>query len=124
MNIDVNTVFNFVLTALLGYISWSFKERDAQKDKRIQTVETDMKEVRKVVDKDLKEIRVDLTDAEKEMRGELSEAEKKIYRDFVTKEQHDMDINALTKKLDEMNIVLREIYKDIGKLIGRERTDG
>ncbi len=102
MNIDINTIFNLILTAAISYIAWSFKDRDAKKEKRIDCVENDVKAVKQ----------------------DVSDKETKYYKDFVTKEQHDMDINAIIKKLDGMNDIMREVYKDIGTLIGRNQRDG
>lgn len=102
MTIDPNTIFNLVLSTVLGYLAWTFRDRDAKKDKRIDCVEKDIKDVRK----------------------EVSDKETKYYKEFVTKEQHDMDINAILKKLDNLNDITREIYKDIGTLIGRSQKDG
>ena len=102
MTIDINTIFNFLLTAAIGYITWSFKDRDAKKEKRIDCVENEIKIVKQ----------------------DVSEKETKYYKDFVTKEQHDMDINAILNKLDGMNNIMREVYKDIGTLIGRNQRDG
>ncbi len=102
MNIDINTIINLILTAVVGYISWTFKERDAKKETRIQDVEKDVKDVRK----------------------EVSQNDTKYYREFVTKEQHDMDINAVMKKLDEINASITSLNRDIGTLIGRNQTNG
>lgn len=102
MTIDPNTIFNLVLSAVLGYLTWTFRDRDTKKEKRICSVEDDVKNVRQ----------------------EVATKETKYYKDFVTKEQHDMDINAILKKLDDLNDVTREIYKDIGTLIGRNQRDG
>lgn len=102
MNIDINTIFNMLLTAAVGYIQWSFRDRDAKKEERIKGVEIDVKTV---CDK-------------------VASNETKYYKDFVTREQHDMDINAVMKKLDETNGILREMYKDIGTLIGRNQSNG
>ncbi len=102
LTIDINTIFNLILSAAMGYIAWSFKDRDAKKEKRIECVENDVKTVKQNV----------------------SDRETKYYKDFVTKEQHDMDINAVLHKLDDLNDVSRKIYMDIGKLIGRSEKDG
>lgn len=99
---DFNTIFNIVVTAILGYITWTFKEKDTRTESRFKGIETQQKETNK----------------------EINDIEKKFYRDFVTREQHDMDINALMKKMDENNRILLEVYKDIGKLIGREKLNG
>ena len=102
MNIDINTIVNIVLTAVVGYISWSFKERDGKKETRINSVE---KSLRKL---DYK----------------VSENDTKYYRDFVTKEEHDMDVNAILKKLDEINAGILRVNREIGILIGRGERNG
>lgn len=96
---DFNTVFNIIVTAILGYITWTFQEKEKRTEDRFKCIEKEQKDQKK----------------------ETNDMEKKFYRDFVTREQHDMDINALMKKMDENNRILMEVYKDIGKLIGREK---
>lgn len=102
MSMDINTIFNMILTAAIGYIQWSFRDRDAKKEKRIDGVEDDLKSVREKVSKN----------------------DTKYYREFVTREQHDMDINAIMKKLDEINVNITTLNRDIGTLIGRNQHHG
>lgn len=108
MSININLiaviawVLNLVFYALMGYIAWSYKDRDAKKEKRLECVESDVKNIRQ----------------------EVADKETRYYKDFVTREQHDMDINAILQKLDNINDITREIYKDIGTLIGRAQKDG
>ena len=99
---DFNTIFNIIITTILGYITWTFKEKETRTENRFKGIESD----------------------QKDMQKEVSNIEKKFYKDFVTREQHDIDINALMKKMDENNRILLEVYKDIGKLIGREKLNG
>lgn len=46
--------------------------------------------------------------------------QKDLYKEFVTKEDHYRDINALEQKIDNIKDILMEMKNDIGKLIGKE----
>ncbi len=97
MNIDLNIIINAVLALIVGYISWTFKDRDEKKEARIKFVEEKIEG----------------------LNDKVSQNDTKYYQEFITREQHDMDINSILKKIDELNISIRNLTRDIGILIGR-----
>lgn len=101
MSIDLNTIISLILTVIVSYIGYTFKDRDSKKDERIKCVESEVKCVKETVSKN----------------------DTKYYRDFITKEQHDMDINSVLKKLDEINSGITLLNRDVGTLIGKIERD-
>lgn len=94
---DFASIYNMLMTVALGFISWSLKELYSKNEKR--------QSENKV--------------AIEELGERVSKQQKDLYQNFVMKEDHYRDINALEKKIDNIKDILLDIKKDIGELHGR-----
>lgn len=94
---DFAAIYNIVMTVAIGFIGWSLRELYSKSEKR-----------------------QDDADEGIEKLGEsLGDLQQKLYRDFVTKDDHYRDINALEKKIDNIKDILMGIKEDIGQLTGK-----
>lgn len=94
---DFNSFFNLVLSFVVGYITYTMRERDSRIEKQFNNMKTSM-------DK---------------MSDSLKASETNMYRCFVTKDEHSRDMNALERKIDDIKDLLMDIKQDIGHLNGR-----
>ena len=88
-SLDFNVFFNLLMTGAIGYICYSLKERETRNEKRHEKHESAIKDIKQDLD-----------------------------RNFVTKDEHYRNINALDKKIDDIKSILMTIKEDIGKLVG------
>lgn len=94
---DFASIYNMLMTVVLGFISWSLKELYSKNEKRQSENKVAIEELGERVQKQQKD----------------------LYQNFVMKEDHYRDINALEKKIDNIKDILLDIKKDIGELHGR-----
>lgn len=94
---DFASIYNMLMTVALGFISWSLKELYSKNEKRQSENKIAIEELGERVQKQQKD----------------------LYQNFVMKEDHYRDINALEKKIDNIKDILLDIKKDIGELHGR-----
>lgn len=94
---DFASIYNMLMTVALGFISWSLKELYSKNEKRQSENKVAIEELGERVQKQQKD----------------------LYQNFVMKEDHYRDINALEKKIDNIKDILLDIKKDIGELHGR-----
>lgn len=102
MTIDLNTIFNAILATVLGYISYTF-----------QTREKSHLEKHKEVDEKIENIKKD-----------NATSTEKLYKEFVTRDEHCRDINAIEKKIDDIYNLMLGVKGDIGVLIGKGEKNG
>lgn len=101
VGISFNTIFQFLLTLAMGFITWSLKELYNKIEKRQEAAETELKEIKQALNKN----------------------DKEMFKTFVLKDDHYRDINALEKKIDGIKDILLDMKEDLGKLTGvRERS--
>lgn len=91
-------LYSVLITIVVGIISWCLKTLYDKSEKRQQ-------ENKQAIE----------TLMEKQNKNQ-----KDLYKEFVTKEDHYRDINALEQKIDNIKDILMEMKNDIGKLIGKE----
>lgn len=96
IGINFNTIFQFIISAAVGFIGWSLKELYNKSEKRQDAAEKDIKEVKQAV----------------------HENNKEMFKTFVTRDDHYRDLNALESKIDGIKDILLDMKEDIGKLTG------
>lgn len=94
---DFAAIYNIVMTVAIGFIGWSLRELYSKSEKRQD----------------------DADEGIEKLNESLGEWQQKLYRDFVTKDDHYRDINALEKKIDNIKDILMGIKEDIGQLTGK-----
>ncbi len=97
---DFAAIYNVLMTVAIGFIGWSLKELYNKSEKRHDEADTAIKELSKTVNEEFKDVR----------------------DKFVTRDQHDHDINAVEQKIDNIRDILLEIKEDIGRLTGKGET--
>lgn len=95
-SISFNVVFNLLLTAAIGYISWSLKETYGRFERSNEKIE------RRIVKLEVK----------------VDDNHKESLKTFITKDEHYRDLNALENKIDNIKDILMDIQKAIGTLTG------
>lgn len=98
MGMEFADLYNVLMTVAIGIITWCLKELYDKNEKRQQENKAAIEALEEKTNKNQKE----------------------LYREFVTKEDHYRDINALEQKIDNIKDILLEMKNDIGKLIGKE----
>lgn len=94
---DFNSFFNLALSFVVGYITYTMRERDSRIEKQFNNMKSAMDR----------------------MSDSLKASETNMYRCFVTKDEHSRDMNALERKIDDIKDLLMDIKQDIGHLNGR-----
>lgn len=102
MTIDLNTIFNAILATVLGYISYTY-----------QTKEKTHLQQHQEIDKKIEGIKQD-----------SAASTEKLYKEFVTRDEHCRDMNAIEKKFDDIYNLMLGIKGDIGVLIGKGDKNG
>lgn len=90
---DFNTFFNLLITGVISFIAYTQKEKDARNEKRHDKSEQAIKEIKEDMD-----------------------------RNFITRDEHNRDVNSLEKKIDDIRDILMDIKHDTGKLIGERNA--
>ena len=100
---DFAAIYNMLMTVALGFIAWSLKELYAKSEKRHDAADESISK----------------------LEEKINDQQQNLYREFVTKDDHYRDINALEAKIDNIKDILMDIKEDIGQLTGKgERTHG
>lgn len=98
-SISFNVIFNLVITAAIGYISWSLKETYGRFEKSQEKIEKKINN----------------------LENQVNENHKEQFKTFITKDEHYRDLNALENKIDNIKDILMDIQKSIGTLTGERR---
>lgn len=99
---DAASIYDVLMTVAVGLIGWSLKELYSKNEKRQQENKIAIEALEEKANKNQKE----------------------LYKEFVTKEDHYRDINAIEQKIDNIKDILMEIKKDIGTLTGKTGKEG
>lgn len=99
---DLMSLYNVLTTVALGLLAWCLKELYKKNDRGQQ----------------------ENKEAIESLAEKTNKNQKELYREFVTKEDHYRDINALEQKIDNIKDILMEMKNDIGELLGRTGKEG
>lgn len=118
--VEVSVIYNLIMTVAIGLIGWSLRELYSSSGKRQEEAEKAIEELDHALNESVKDLSHAINDNAKELTRFISEEIKEINRSFVTKDQHDSDINGVERKIDGMMDILLQIKADIGKLTGKD----
>lgn len=94
---DFAAIYNMLMTVAIGFIGWSLKELYSKSEKRHDAAD----------------------DSIGKLEERINDQQQNLYKEFVTKDDHYRDINALEKKIDNIKDILMDIKEDIGQLTGK-----
>ena len=118
--VELSVIYNLIMTVAIGLIGWSLRELYNSSGKRQDEAEKAIEELDHALNESVKDLNHVINDNAKELTRFISEEIKEINRRFVTKDQHDSDINGVERKIDGMMDILLQIKEDIGKLTGKD----
>ncbi len=99
---ELTSIYDVLMTVALGFITWSLKELYGKSEKGQQENKA----------------------AIESLEEKVNRHQKELYKEFVTKEDHYRDINAIEQKIDSIKDILMEMKKDIGTLTGKTGREG
>lgn len=94
---DFASIYNGLITIAVGFIGWSLKELYGQ----------------------IREQGVQITKRMDEVEAKVSHIERTSAENYITRREHDRDINAIMQKFDSMMEILMVIKEDVGYLNGK-----
>lgn len=97
IQMDFAAIYNMLMTVAIGFIGWSLKELYSKSEKRHDAAD----------------------DSIGKLEERINDQQQNLYKEFVTKDDHYRDINALEKKIDNIKDILMDIKEDIGQLTGK-----
>ena len=101
-SMELSGIYDLLLTVALGIVTWCLKELYGKNEKRQQENKASIEK----------------------MEDTMNKHQKEMYKEFVTKEDHYRDINAIEQKIDGIKDILLEMKKDIGTLTGKTGREG
>lgn len=97
-----SSIYDLLMTVAMGIVAWCLKEIYGKSEKQQQENKTSIEK----------------------MEDNMNKHQKEMYKEFVTKEDHYRDINAIEQKIDGIKDILLEMKKDIGTLTGKAEREG
>lgn len=97
IGMDFAAIYNMLMTVAVGFIAWSLKELYSKSEKRHDAADESISK----------------------LEEKINDQQQNLYREFVTKDDHYRDINALEAKIDNIKDILMDIKEDIGQLTGK-----
>lgn len=94
---DFAAIYNMLMTVAVGFIAWSLRELYSKSEKRHDAADESISK----------------------LEEKINDQQQNLYREFVTKDDHYRDINALEAKIDNIKDILMDIKEDIGQLTGK-----
>lgn len=99
---ELSGIYDLLMTVAMGIVAWCVKELYGKNEKRQQENKASIEK----------------------MEDNMNKHQKEMYKEFVTKEDHYRDINAIEQKIDGIKDILLEMKKDIGTLTGKTGREG